>query len=110
MHTKHFTHCQKVHKGTTLLKGRPIVSGVDSLTKNVSVYIDCILQNFVKALPSYIRDTTDLLSKLEGISVDGETRLASIDVEALYSSIPYEWGIKATEYFLNTRGTQLRGL
>lgn len=60
------------------LKGRPIVSGVDSLTQNVSVYVDCILQNFVRPLPSNIRDTSDMLMKM-GVSVDERTKLASID-------------------------------
>lgn len=98
----------KIHKGLMPLRGRPIVSGVDCLSQNASIYVDHILQSFVKALPSHIRDTPDLIKKIEGITVDGDAKLASIDVEALYSSIPHSWGLKAVEYFLKTRGLQHR--
>lgn len=53
----------KVHKGLTPLRGRPILSGVDCLSQNASIYVDHILQSFVKALPSHIRDTPDLIKK-----------------------------------------------
>lgn len=72
------------------LKCRPIVSGVDSLTQNVGIYIDQILRPFVVSLPSYIRDTTDLIQKVEDVSFDRNTLLCSIDVEALYISIPHD--------------------
>lgn len=49
----------------------------------------------------------DLLSKIEGINVGENTLLGSIDVEALYSSIPHEAGLKAVEYYLNMRGRHL---
>ncbi|XP_056404927.1 uncharacterized protein LOC130296905 [Hyla sarda] len=94
----------KVHKGLHPLKGRPIVSGVSSITQNCGIYVARILREFVTALPSYIRDTSDLLQKLDGITVETDVLLASIDVEALYSSIPHEWGLKATEHYLRSRG------
>lgn len=87
----------KVHKGLTPLKGRPIESGVGSITQNIGIYIDCILSPFVEALPSYIRDTIDLLKRLDGIVTDETALITSIDVEALYSSIPHKWGLKAVE-------------
>lgn len=73
---------------------------MDSLTENVGVYLDQILRPFVTSLPSYLRDTTDLLLKLEGVSFEGETLLCSIDVEALYSLIPHDCGIRAVKTFL----------
>lgn len=59
----------KVHNGTNPLKGRSIVSGVGYLTQNAGIYIDNIL-SFVITLPSYKRDTADLLLKLEDIAGD----------------------------------------
>ncbi|CAJ0947719.1 unnamed protein product [Ranitomeya imitator] len=97
----------KIHKGYPPLKGRPIVSGIDALGQNSSIYLDQVLRPFVVALPSYTRDTTDLLTKLDGVSVEAGTILISIDVEALYSSIHHEAGLKAVQYFLNTRGNHL---
>ncbi|CAJ0929381.1 unnamed protein product, partial [Ranitomeya imitator] len=93
----------KVHKGLSPLKGRPIVSGVGSLSQNVGIYIDNILRLFVTSLPSYVRDTSDLLQKVDGVVVEQGTILGSIDVEALYSSIPHSMGLKALEYYLRTR-------
>lgn len=56
--TATFYSLPKLHKGTTPLKGRPIVSGIDNLTQNAGQYIDQILRPFVEALPSYTKDTT----------------------------------------------------
>ncbi|XP_075684194.1 uncharacterized protein LOC142652437 [Rhinoderma darwinii] len=98
----------KIHKGTKPLKGRPIVSGIDSLSQNASIYIDQILRPFVVSLPSYVRDTMDVLRKLEGIRCDQDVLLASLDVEALYSSIPHDQGCVAVEYFLKSKGTQFQ--
>ncbi|CAJ0941725.1 unnamed protein product [Ranitomeya imitator] len=55
---------------------------------------------------SFVKDTPDLLRRLEGLTIGLESSLASIDVEALYSSIPHDRGLEAIQYFLNTRGQQ----
>ncbi|CAJ0967227.1 unnamed protein product [Ranitomeya imitator] len=94
----------KIHKGYNPLKGRPIVSGVDSLSQNSSIYLDRLLRPFVTALPSYIRDTSDLLTKLEGVMVEPDTIIASIDVEALYSSIRHKDGLRAIGHYVSSRG------
>lgn len=93
----------KIHKGVHPLKCRPIVSGINSLSQNVGIYLDEILKPFVLSLPSYLRDTTDLLGKLEGVSFGDHFWLCSIDVEALYSSIPHNCGLRAVKDFLGTR-------
>lgn len=59
----------KIHKGLNPLKDHPIVSGINSVTQNVGIYLDRVLRNFVTAFPSYVRDTSDLLKKIEGIQV-----------------------------------------
>ncbi|CAJ0934562.1 unnamed protein product [Ranitomeya imitator] len=96
----------KVHEGFSPLKGRPIVSGNDSVSQNCGIYVDKILRQSITALPSYIHDTSDLLLKIEDITVDKGTYLASIDVDVLYSSIPHNMGLKAVEFYLKTSGTQ----
>ncbi|XP_075172137.1 putative C-mannosyltransferase DPY19L4 [Anomaloglossus baeobatrachus] len=77
----------KVHKGLDVLKGRPIISGVDSYIQNSGIYIDEILRPFVISLPSYTRDTADLLGKIDGIVVgeefDGTSALFEKFVEQL---------------------------
>ncbi|KAM4038417.1 uncharacterized protein ACNLHF_016739 [Anomaloglossus baeobatrachus] len=103
--TPTFYTLPKVHKGISPLKGRPIVAGINSLTQNVGVYLDSILRPFVVSLSSYLRDTSDLLTKINGVTIEQDTIFASIDVEALYSSIPHELGLKALKHFLDSRGT-----
>ena len=49
----------KVHKNPMGI--RPIVSCVNNATENLSQYVDIWLQPLMKALPSYIRDTTDFI-------------------------------------------------
>ncbi|XP_075187500.1 uncharacterized protein LOC142258789 [Anomaloglossus baeobatrachus] len=103
--TPTFYSLPKVHKGLEPLKGRPIVSGIGSLTQNCGIYVDRILRPFVDALPSFTRDTMDLLRKLDGVSVGRDVLLASIDVEALYSSIPHEKGLEAMRHYLGSRNS-----
>lgn len=95
-----FYSLPKLHKGLSPLKGRPIVSGIDNLTQNSGMYIDKILRLFVQSIPSYVRDTTDLLQRLEGITIEEDWWLVS----ALYTSIPHSLGLEAVTHFLNTRG------
>lgn len=96
----------KVHKGLRPLKGSPIVSVVGSVTQNAGIYIDKILRQFILSLPSYLRDSSDLLCKLEDVTLEEGTLLASIDVDAPYSSIPHDFGLKAVSHFLSTKGVQ----
>ena len=44
--------------------GRPIVSGIGTLTEYVSAFVDRELQQILADIPSYIEDTTDFLNKL----------------------------------------------
>ncbi|XP_056407822.1 uncharacterized protein LOC130303807 [Hyla sarda] len=95
----------KVHKGLDPLKCRPIVSGVGNLTQNIGIYLDEVLRPFVLCLPSYLRDTMDLLLKIQDIIMEEDYWLCSIDVEALYSSIPHNFGINAVAHYLRSRST-----
>lgn len=99
--TQTFYALPKIHKSIKNPPGRPIVSGNGSLTEKASQYIDLHLQNHVKNLPSYVRDSSYLLSLLHDISLPAGTWLVTLDVEALYSSIPHRLGLKAVQFFLN---------
>ena len=58
----------------------------------------------MRTIPSYIRDTTDFLKKLEGLgSLPSGTILATLDVTSLYTNIPHDEGIEACRAMLNTR-------
>lgn len=98
----------KVHKRKSLVPGRPIVSGTDNLTQGISNYVDTLLRPLVTGLRSYLKDTKDTLTKINGITVSDRTILASLDIEALYSSIQHQLGLNAVQFFLDTKGIQFR--
>lgn len=100
LHTPTFYTLPKTHKNLSQPPGRPIVSDIGSLTDNASKFVDSFLLPHVSGLPSYIRDTSDLLRHIEGIQIPRDALLVAIDVESLYSSIPHEKGIATARSFL----------
>ena len=84
----------KIHK--TGNPGRPVVSSLNCYTNTISKYIDFHLQPIVKNIPSYVRDTTDFLQKLDKVKhVPNDCLLVTLDVKSLYTNIPNNEGIKA---------------
>lgn len=68
-----------------------------------------MLVPFVTALPSFLRDTKDMVQRLhEIITVTQQIRLASLDVESLYTDISHQLGIKEVRHFLDTKGIQYK--
>ncbi|XP_053548919.1 cilia- and flagella-associated protein 46-like [Bombina bombina] len=94
----------KLHKNLRDPPGHPIISGIGSITENLGNYVDRFLKPFLLTLTSYVKDTSDLLRKLDGLEVEPDVLLVSLDVEGLYSSIPHEVGLKAARHFLESRG------
>ena len=83
----------KIHKAEN--RGRPIVSANGHPTEKISEFVDLHLQPHVNSLPSYLKDTTDYLWKLqESGPIPPETLLVSLDVTSLYTNIPHEDGIR----------------
>ena len=94
----------KIHKVDN--PGRPIVSACSCPTENISCYLDSIFQPFVRSLPTYIKDSTEALLKIEEINLIATftpTCLFTMDVTALYTNIPHSDGLQALEWFLNKR-------
>ncbi|XP_063281802.1 vomeronasal type-2 receptor 26-like [Pelobates fuscus] len=58
-------HLPKVHKNPTQPPGRPIVSGIGSISCRLSEYIDQCLQPIVRQIPSYLKDTGDILRHID---------------------------------------------
>ena len=80
---------------------RPIISGIECLTENMSAYADKILQPFLPKISSYIQDTTQFLNCISSIkSVPHNALIVSMDVKTSYSSIPYTDGIRACKTFV----------
>jgi len=86
----------KIHKNTTPVPGRPIVSANNSPTERISQLADFFLQPLVQTTKSYVRDTTDFINKIEALpQLIGDTTLCTIDVTSLYTNIPNDEGIAA---------------
>ncbi len=87
----------KIHKGITPPPGRPILSANDSPTERISEFVDFFLRPLVELLPSYIRDTTDLIVKLAALGTPPRNcLLVTLDVISLYPSIPILEGLRAS--------------
>ena len=90
----------KIHKNPMGI--HPIVSSCDSATENISQFIDYWLQPIMKSLPSYLKDTLQLINELKEISVEPDTILVTVDVKSLYTCIPHDEGIAACKEALNS--------
>ena len=77
---------KKFHKSPMGI--RPIVSSSESPTENISQFIDYWLQPIMKGIPSYLKDTTELLNQLNELTIPKDVLLVTIDVKSLYTCIP----------------------
>lgn len=98
----------KIHKPGFPPRGCPIVAAQFSLFENISKYVDSLLQPFVTALSTYIRDTTDFIQKVEGILVPKEAIIVSFDVASLYTNIPLEDAREVVQYYLSQNNDEDR--
>ena len=55
----------KMHKRLHNVPGRPVISNSSYFTENISSFVDHHLQPLAKSVKSYIKDTNDLLKKLD---------------------------------------------
>ena len=92
--TPKFYTRMKIHK--TGIRGRPVVSSINFHSNLISNNVEFHLQQIGKNVPSYVRDTTDFLQKLDKIkNTPNNTLLVTFDVKSLYTNIPNAEGIKA---------------
>ena len=99
--TPRFYFLPKIHK--KVVKGRPIVSGNNSPTEKISAFVDEHLKGFVKEIPSYVRDTSDFIKKVEAYHTNSDYYLVTMDVSSLYTNIPNHEGITAVYRTLSTK-------
>lgn len=109
MHNEHavistFYMLPKVHKAPRdSPPGRPIVAANGSMTEPASQFIDHYLKPYVHKLPSYVRDTTDVLNKINNLSDTTWNYLVTMDVESLYTNIDHTEGLRAVNHYLSER-------
>lgn len=83
----------KIHKAH--VPGRPIVSGIGTVTENISLYVDNLINKIPPNFPSYIRDTNHFLSEILDLEIPSGCLLVTMDVTSLYTNIPHSDGIQA---------------
>ena len=88
----------KIHKNP--MKIRPIVSSCNSPTENISQFLDHWLQHCMRALPSYLQDTNQLINDLCSLYIPEDSWLITVDVKSLYTCIPHSEGIEACRHAL----------
>jgi len=83
----------KIHKpGLTF---RLIISSIDSPTYQLAYYIQKIIsKNILKPL-SHIDNSFQLVQKLEGVSVDDDYDLISLNIISLFTNIPTNLALKS---------------
>lgn len=96
----HFYHIPKIHTCIEQPPGRPIISGINSLMCNMSHYLDLYLQEYVRNLPSFVKDSDAVIKSLDTFVCAKNIGLLTLDVTALYSNIYHHLGITAIDTFL----------
>ncbi|XP_057310002.1 uncharacterized protein LOC130648000 [Hydractinia symbiolongicarpus] len=89
----------KIHKDG--IPGRPIVSAVNSITENISEFLNLCLQPLLSKLQSYVKETKHLIQRLQTIPAQNKhVLLVSADVSSLYTNIPQQEGVDACIHFI----------
>ena len=106
--TAMFYMLPKIHKKLQNPPGRPIVSGNNCPTEKISQLVDFFLQPHVKQLPSYIKDTTHFLNKLDNLGrIPADAILVTLDVAGLYTNIPNYEGLESARLALHRSRNRL---
>ena len=109
--TPYFYGLPKIHKKFDRFPPlRPICSGFNSCTSKLSEFVDAFLKPLAQQSPSYIKDTSDFVQKIETdvapLVTHSKTFLVTEDISSLYPNIDHQKGIDACETALNTRTSQ----
>ena len=87
---------------------RPIASCRNNPTEKLDWLLSKILNQALKYIPSYIKNTDDLISKLSSIDqCDTGKVFVSLDIKNLYSNIPIQEGIEYISQFIENHWDQL---
>mgnify|MGYP006175300579 CR=1 FL=1 len=90
----------KMHKPGAV-KGRPIVSSINSVTYHASVYLHNYLVQFRPYIPNICTNSTDVVLDMETLPTeDPNLVVVCADVASLYPSIPIAYGLQAVRNFL----------
>jgi hypothetical protein len=83
----------KIHKTPWI--GRPIVSNLNWLTRNLAIYLNNYLEKYAQGIPTTLKDSKELIQMLDGKKVCSNTNFFSLDAIAMYTNIPLVRTFKA---------------
>ena len=90
---------------------RLITSCCGTAIENLSAFTEFYLKPLASGLPSFVRDTTDLLNRIDRLNRSGplpdSTILVSWDVVGMFPNIDNNLGLTAVKKALNTRTTKI---
>ena len=71
------------------MRGRPIVSSLDSGTRKIQNFLTTLLQPLVEShVRAHLKSTSHFIASVRSLHCDGDFPFASLDVVDLYGSIP----------------------
>ena len=88
----------KLHKSK--FGTRPIINCIKHPTSNLSLFVDAVMQPWVQSSKSYIRDSQNLIQKLEKVTFEPDVKLCSFDFESLYSNIDLDHALIVISDFM----------
>ena len=98
----------KIHKRTSNVSGRHVISYNWSTTKNIFAFLGFLLNSIVSAIPHILEYTRDFLQRLDQIGdIPENDLLVSFDVGGLYLHMPHDQGVKIMRWFLDKCENQL---
>lgn len=89
----------KTHKKQNPIPVRPIVSGCNGPTKNISRFINYLINPIAQKVRSYIKDSKNFVQIIETTSVPDDCILVTMDVTSLYTNIDQSEGIQCALKF-----------
>ena len=98
----------KVHKQKIPVPLRPVVSQCGSYTAFISTWLDIKLQPFKHYLPSYIKNSQDLLDIIDTLPpLPPNAKIVTTDAVSMYSNIDTTEGKTVIQSYLNTFAHEL---
>lgn len=88
--------------------GRPIISQCDTPTRKIGQYCDYFLVPIVQKQSTYIKDTTDFITKIESLTLPTNALLITYDVTSMYTNMEFnELLSSVNEAYTQANKTQL---
>ena len=99
-----FNGLPKIHKADVPL--RPIISACGTSTYKLSKFLTTILQKYTGKNFSFVKDSKGLAKSLKGKTINSDETIFSVDVSALFTSIPVPVALAAINRKITTHISQ----